>query len=178
MARSATRAKAADALPEWVAPQLTGWSMLRRKATRGCTKSSSTATVCMRASTGSVKLLTRTGLDWTHKSQAIAAALSTLGAREAFLDGELCGLGPDGITSFSMIQLASDTANTASLVFFLFDLVYLDGKDLRASPLIERKTRLAGLLSNVASPLHYAVILDLEWMAPTFTEPTYRHSSC
>ena len=50
---------------------------------------------------GAVKLLTRTGLDWTHKYPAIAAAVSTLGARQAYLDGELCGVGPDGITSFT-----------------------------------------------------------------------------
>ena len=55
---------------------------------------------------GTVRLLTRTGLDRTHKYPAIAAALSSLGARQAYLYGELCGVGPDGITSFSMIQLA------------------------------------------------------------------------
>jgi ATP-dependent DNA ligase len=104
---------------------------------------------------GAVKLLTRTGLDWTHKYPAIAAALSSLGARQAYLDGELCGVGPDGITSFSMIQLASDAGNAAALVFFLFDLLHLDGEDLTAWPLIERKTRLAALLSNVPSSLHY-----------------------
>ena len=75
--------------------------------------------------------------------------------RQAYLDGELCGVGPDGITSFSMIQLASDAGNAAGLVFFLFDLLYVDGEDLTARPLIERKTRLAALLSNVASPLQY-----------------------
>jgi bifunctional non-homologous end joining protein LigD len=47
---------------------------------------------------GAVKLLTRTGLDWTHKYPAIAVAASSLGARQAYLDGELCGVGPDGIT--------------------------------------------------------------------------------
>jgi bifunctional non-homologous end joining protein LigD len=62
----------------------------------------------------------------------------------------------DGITSFSMIQLASDAGNAAGLVFFLFDLLYLDGEDLTARPLIERKERLAGLLSRAGSPLHYS----------------------
>jgi len=52
-----------------------------------------------------VNLLTRTGLDWTHKYPAIADAVSSIGARQTYLDGELCGAGPDGITSFSMIQL-------------------------------------------------------------------------
>ncbi len=61
----------------------------------------------------------------------------------------------DGITSFSMIQLASDAGNAAGLVFFLFDLLHLDGEDVSPRPLIERKERLAGLLSSTGSPLHY-----------------------
>ena len=104
---------------------------------------------------GAVKLLTRTGLDWTRKYPAIGEAVSSLGARQAYLDGELCGVGPDGITSFSMIQLASDAGNAAGLVFFLFDLLHLDGEDLTPRPLIERKERLAALLSNVRPPLQY-----------------------
>src|SRR5215471_11550080 len=58
---------------------------------------------------GAVRLLTRTGLDWTHKYPAIAAAIASLPARQAYLDGELCGVRPDGTTSFSLIQNASDT---------------------------------------------------------------------
>jgi hypothetical protein len=66
---------------------------------------------------GQMKLLTRTGLDWTHKYPAIADAVASLDARQAYLDGELCGVGPDGITSFSIVQLASDSGNAAALVF-------------------------------------------------------------
>jgi bifunctional non-homologous end joining protein LigD len=73
---------------------------------------------------GAVRLLTRTGLDWTHKYPAIAQAVASLNARQAYLDGELCGVGPDGVTSFSIIQLASDSGNAAALVFFLFDLLH------------------------------------------------------
>jgi bifunctional non-homologous end joining protein LigD len=67
---------------------------------------------------GSVRLLTRTGLDWTYKYPAIASAVSSLGARQAYLDGELCGVRPDGTTLFSLIQRASDTGNEGALVFF------------------------------------------------------------
>ena len=105
---------------------------------------------------GEVRLLTRNGLDWTAKYPQIAAAVAALPARQAYLDGELCGVRADGITSFSMIQLASDAGNAAGLVFFLFDLLYLDGEDLTARPLIERKERLAGLLASTGSPLHYS----------------------
>jgi ATP-dependent DNA ligase len=44
------------------------------------------------------------------------------------LDGELCGVSPDGITSFSIVQLASDSGNAAAPVFFLFDLLHLDSR--------------------------------------------------
>jgi ATP-dependent DNA ligase len=65
---------------------------------------------------GRVQLLTRNGLDWTHKYPALTAAVSSLGARQAYLDGEFCGVYPDGITSFSMIQTASDAGNADGLV--------------------------------------------------------------
>jgi bifunctional non-homologous end joining protein LigD len=105
---------------------------------------------------GSIKLLTRTGLDWTHKYPAIAKAVAALDARQAYLDGELCGVGSDGITSFNIVQLASDSGTAAALVFFLFDVLYLDGEDFRPRPLIERKERLRMLLANAAPSLHYS----------------------
>lgn len=51
---------------------------------------------------GAVKLLTRTGLDWTHKYSAIAKAVAALDARQTYLDDELCGVGPDNTTYFSI----------------------------------------------------------------------------
>jgi hypothetical protein len=133
MARSvAPRRTAAAPLPEWIRPQLTelvdqapdGPDWLHEIKFDGYRMQA-------RLDGGAVRLLTRTGLDWTHKYPAIAAAVSSIGARQAYLDGELCGVRPDGITSFSMIQLASDSGNAAALVFFLFDLLYRDGEDLR-----------------------------------------------
>src|SRR6516165_3261890 len=67
---------------------------------------------------GRVRLLTRSGLDWTDKYPSIAAAVPSLPARQAYLDGKLCGVGPDGVTSFSMIQLASDACNSPALCSF------------------------------------------------------------
>jgi bifunctional non-homologous end joining protein LigD len=105
---------------------------------------------------GKVQLLTRTGLDWTHKYTPIASALSSLPVKEAYLDGELCGVRPDGKTSFNLIQAASDTGKADALVFFLFDLLYLDGDAISSAPLLERKERLRGLLSNAGSSLQYS----------------------
>jgi bifunctional non-homologous end joining protein LigD len=101
-------------------------------------------------------LLTRTGLDWTHKYPAIASAVSALGVEQAYLDGELCGVRPDGTSSFSLMQAASDSGNTDTLIFFLFDLLYLDGEAIHSAPLLERKERLRELLSNVSPPLQYS----------------------
>ena len=145
------------ALPQWILPQLTrpvdaapdGDQWLHEIKYDGFRMHA-------RIDRGEVRLLTRNGLNWTHKYPQIAAAVAALPARQAYLDGELCGVRPDGTTSFSMIQLASDDGNAAGLVFFLFDLLYLDGEDLGVRPLIERKERLAGLLSQAGSPLHYS----------------------
>jgi DNA ligase D-like protein (predicted ligase) len=105
---------------------------------------------------GAVRFLTRTGLDWTRKYPAIATPVASLPARQAYLDGELCGVRPDGTTSFSLIQNASDTGNGDALVFFLFDLLHLDGEALSPRPLTERKERLRALLSGAGSPLQFS----------------------
>jgi ATP-dependent DNA ligase len=151
------RTAARSALPEWIRPQLTqlvsaapdGDQWLHEIKYYGFRMHA-------RLDRGEVRLLTRNGLDWTPKYPQIARAVSSLGAHQAYLDGELCGERPDDITSFSMIQLASDAGNAAGLVFFLFDLLYLDGEDLSTQPLIARKEGLADLLAQAESPLHYS----------------------
>jgi bifunctional non-homologous end joining protein LigD len=88
-------------LPQWVRPQLTqlvdaapdGDQWLHEIKYDGYRTHA-------RLDRGAVKLLTRTGLDWTNKYPAIAKAMAALDARQAYLDGELCGVGPDGVTSF------------------------------------------------------------------------------
>jgi hypothetical protein len=57
---------------------------------------------------GIERLLTRTGLDWTAKYPVTAAALAKLPVEAAYMDGELCGVRPDGVTSFELTQQASD----------------------------------------------------------------------
>ena len=112
----------------------------------------------MRASTAArCKLLTRTGLDWTHKYPAIAEAV-VVARRPPGLSRRrtVRRAAPTASPRSASIQLASDSGNAAALVFFLFDLLYLDGEDLGPRPLIERKARLAALLSNASSPLHYS----------------------
>ena len=101
-----------------------------------------------------VQILTRRGNDWTAKYPAIAKAITKLPAQNAYLDGELCGVLPDGKTAFNLIQNASDT-DARSLVLFLFDLLFPNGKNLMALPVAERKTRLAALLKGAPESLQY-----------------------
>ncbi|MGE0279074.1 MAG: non-homologous end-joining DNA ligase [Rhizobiaceae bacterium] len=101
---------------------------------------------------GAVRILTRRGNDWTDKYPAIVEAITSLPARAAYLDGELCGVLPDGRTAFNLIQNAG---GGAALVFFLFDLLFLDGEDLRGIPLLRRKERLASLLAGAPEALRY-----------------------
>src|SRR5215472_4545041 len=154
MARSATRTPKSAPLPDWVAPQLTQLVDLPPAGDQWLHEIKYDGYRMMaRPDRSAVKLLTRTGLDWTHKYPAIAKAVAALDARQAYLDGELCR---DGLTSFNIVQLASDRGNAAALVFFLFDLLHLDGEDLRPRPLIERKERLRTLLAHAAPCLHYS----------------------
>jgi bifunctional non-homologous end joining protein LigD len=86
----------------------------------------------------------------------MAEAVASLPASQGYLDGELCGVRPDGTTSFSIIQAASDTGNAAALVFFLFDLLHLDGEALISAPLRDRKKTLRELLSGAGAPLQFS----------------------
>jgi bifunctional non-homologous end joining protein LigD len=84
-----------------------------------------------RLDAGRVQILTRRGNDWTQKYPTITKAIAGLPAQNAYLDGELCGVLPDGKTAFDLIQNATDSGG-GLLVFFLFDLLFLDGEDIQA----------------------------------------------
>jgi DNA ligase D-like protein (predicted ligase) len=94
---------------------------------------------------GRARLLTRTGLDWTGKYPSVVAALSKVRAKAAYLDGELCGVGDDGLPGFSQTQAASDGERGVPLAF---DLHHLDGRDTARLPLIERKALLEPLIAG------------------------------
>jgi len=105
---------------------------------------------------GEARLLTRTGLDWTDRYAATAKAISALPAQTAYLDGELCAVRPDGTTAFSEMQAATDEGRTASLVYFVFDLLFLDGMKLAGLPLLERKERLHALVQGAPRSIKYS----------------------
>ena len=95
---------------------------------------------------GEVTLLTRNRQDWTHRFRPIAAAVAKLKADTALLDGELVVEDQKGLSSFSLLQTDLKAGRSDRFVYYVFDLLYLNGRDLTRLPLIERKAELKRLL--------------------------------
>ncbi len=97
---------------------------------------------------GRVTIYTRSGLDWTKRFPTIADAIGRLPASKLILDGEVISAQPSGRSDFSALQDDLKRGRRDRLAFYAFDLLYLDGFDLRAAPLIERKRVLASFLGE------------------------------
>ncbi|TGS09762.1 DNA ligase D [Mesorhizobium sp. M2E.F.Ca.ET.209.01.1.1] len=96
-----------------------------------------------------VRLLTRAGLDWTEKFDGpVTAALAKLKCRDAIIDGEVVVLADSGASSFPLLQADLSARRADRFVYYVFDLMRLDGEDLRREPLVERKQVLAELLGR------------------------------
>jgi bifunctional non-homologous end joining protein LigD len=93
-----------------------------------------------------VRLLTRNQKDWTDRFPDVASELRRLGLPGAILDGEVAVEDEHGATSFQALQNALRDASRGQLRFWIFDLLFLEGEDLRRLPLIERKERLRRVL--------------------------------
>jgi len=98
-----------------------------------------------RVEDGAVRLVTRNGHDWTDRLPAVALAVSGLDVQAALLDGELVALEPSGVSSFPALQAALSAGRDDSLHYYVFDLLYLNGWDLRPCALRDRKNVLAEL---------------------------------
>jgi bifunctional non-homologous end joining protein LigD len=94
---------------------------------------------------GKVTLYSRNGLIVNDRYPPVVAALERLKC-DAVLDGELAAFDPHGVSRFQLLQNA--LRNEARLRYCMFDLMFLDGEDLRQAPLIERKERLKRVLAN------------------------------
>lgn len=103
-----------------------------------------------RVEAGAARLLSRKGLDWTHRFPEIAADAETL--PDGIYDGEICALDAESRPDFAGLQAALSNGRTANLVFFLFDAPHLVGEDLAPLPLTERKARLAPVLEAAGKP--------------------------
>jgi len=95
---------------------------------------------------GGVRLMTRRGNDWTRRFPELAKRLARLPAKQAVLDGEVVALDASGRSHFNLLQQSLDAARSGDLVYFVFDLLALEGEDLRSRPLAERRDRLERLL--------------------------------
>jgi len=105
-----------------------------------------------------VSLLTRKGLDWTHRMPDLARAAEQLPCESAVLDGETVVLNEKGATSFADLQAAFQEGAKVHLNYFAFDLLHLDGRNLRGLPLFKRKEILEKLLAALdeESPIRYS----------------------
>jgi bifunctional non-homologous end joining protein LigD len=112
--------------------------------------------VLARVDRGRVRLLTRSGQDWTARFPTVAAAAAKLKAARALLDGEVVVLDARGVSHFQSLQEAWSLKRTADFVYFAFDLLHLDGRDLRDLPLAERKALLARLLRGSRATIRYS----------------------
>ena len=95
---------------------------------------------------GKARLVTRGGHDWTTKMPELAADIEALGIASAWLDGEIVVMGDAGVPSFNALQNAIDSATSGAIEYFVFDLPFYDGRDLRRIPLRSRRALLRGLV--------------------------------
>lgn len=143
-----------------------------------------------RIEAGRVKLLTRSGLDWTQKfGKAVVVALQDLPVGTAIIDGELVVEIDSGASDFSALQADLSEGRNDRFVFYVFDLLYLEGYDLTRLPLVERKSLLERVLpangnglvrysshfeESGAMVLRHACRLSLEGIVSKLRDAPYR----
>jgi ATP-dependent DNA ligase len=132
-----------------------------------------------------VKLYSRSGNDLTYRFPLIVEALAKLRSRSCIIDGEAVACGEDGITPFDRVRYRR---HDASVFLYGFDLIELDGEDMRRDPLSVRKATLASLLAHAASGLrlnehieadgpdvfHHACMMGLEGIVSKRKDSRYR----
>lgn len=112
---------------------------------------------------GVPKLITRRGHDWTHRMSTLAEALAEIPANNLVVDGEVIVPDEQGRGDFSALEAAlGEGRQSHRMVLYVFDVMHLDGFDLRAAPLLERKRVLAGLLDGIDPPIVYAEHMEVD----------------
>jgi bifunctional non-homologous end joining protein LigD len=106
-----------------------------------------------------IKVFTRNGNDWTKRFRKVAADAYLINAKSAIIDGEIVVPAADGTTDFSVLQ--NELKGTSNkIVMVAFDLMYLNGQDLRKLPLLERKAILQKLIAKTAIQFSESFELD------------------
>ena len=120
----------------------------------------------------SVQMLTRSGLDWTHRMRAVADEVAKLPVANVTLDGEVVVVAANGTTNFADLQASMQEGARNPLTYFAFDLLHLSGRNTRGLALLERKRILADLLASAdPSALQISEHLDANG-------PTMFHKAC
>jgi bifunctional non-homologous end joining protein LigD len=116
-----------------------------------------------RLEAGRVKFLTRTGLDWSRKfGKEIIAAMQSIPVGRALIDGELVVETASGVSDFSALQADLSAGRTDRMRFYAFDLLHLDGYDLRRAALVDRKIALRGILPEGSGMLRFSTHFEAD----------------
>jgi bifunctional non-homologous end joining protein LigD len=111
--------------------------------------------IVARLDEGEAQLVSRNGKDWTKEFPEVARAVHRLQAGTVVLDGEVAAVLPNGATSFQELQKRG-ARGAAPIAYFVFDLLHLDGWDLRGVPLEARKEVLRRLLEGASDTLRFS----------------------
>lgn len=111
---------------------------------------------------GAATFVTRSGQDWSDRMVALKDPVEALPVKSAVLDGEVVVVGPGGTTDFQALQNALREGRDAKLVYYVFDLLYLDGYDLRGARLSDRKELLASLIKGAHPSIRYSEHLEAD----------------
>jgi bifunctional non-homologous end joining protein LigD len=109
-----------------------------------------------------IRIRSRNGNDLTRTFPEIAQTLSRLDDESAILDGEIVALDDHGRPSFQALQNIDDPGFRAPVVYYVFDLLHVNGKDLRREPLLKRKKRLEKLVAGHTDGLRYSAALGAD----------------
>jgi bifunctional non-homologous end joining protein LigD len=112
---------------------------------------------------GAVRLITRNGHDWTNRYRALAKAFEKLPCKSAIVDGEVVVQDARGVTSLDLLERALSEGDSHAMTYFAFDLPYLDGYDLSATRLVDRKQALEALIDplvDARSPVQFSQHID------------------
>ncbi|ELX08055.1 putative DNA ligase-like protein [Janthinobacterium sp. HH01] len=108
-----------------------------------------------------IRLITRNGNDWTHRLPGLRDALAKMKLPSGWYDGEIVVHDDNGRPDFGLLQNAFDEDNPADIVYFLFDIPFHNGRDLRETPLEERRAILQALLDKKPSDtVRFSAALD------------------
>jgi bifunctional non-homologous end joining protein LigD len=107
-----------------------------------------------------VQVFSRNRKDYTERFSEIAEAATTLPAKSAVLDGEVVALDAKGRSSFQLLQAPLLEDKEVPLYFYAFDLLQLEGRDLKGLPLKERKEKLSALIAEAGDPIRFSANLE------------------